>query len=64
MCSALSSGMVLTSTPLQSLPVSSTLDCSTHLATVTQESIETPIHFADADGGSGDGDHRGAGRRN
>lgn len=65
MCGALSSGVVLTSaTPFQPLPVSSTLDCSTPVATVSQEPIETPIHFADADGGSGNGDRRGAGRRN
>jgi hypothetical protein len=65
MCGALSSGVVLTSaTPFQPLSVDSGMDSSTHLATLTQESVETPIHFADADGGSGDGDRRGAGRRN
>jgi|GEM_PF-6189128 hypothetical protein len=65
MCGVLSSGVVLTSTPSsQPLPVSFDLNGSTHLATVSQEPVETPIHLTDADGSSGDGDRRGAGRRN
>ncbi len=61
-CSLLSFGVVLTNAtaaPLESNSTASTVDSET----VTQLS-DNPIQVADAEGGSGSADRRGAGRRN
>ncbi|MGB3535032.1 MAG: hypothetical protein WBA13_16160 [Microcoleaceae cyanobacterium] len=64
-CGALSSSMMLTNAAsLQHSPTSevenSTTHCSQNVTTLT----ETSIQLTDADGSSGTGDRRGAGRRN
>lgn len=65
-CGVLSSGVILasaTAAPLESFSTASTVDGAISAETVTQLS-DNPIQVADADGGSGSGDRRGAGRRN
>ncbi len=64
MYGALSTGVVLTSAPaLQQLSPTVTQSPSHQIEAVAQQSIETPINLADADGSSNGGDRRGAGRR-